>query len=94
VLRFRVFAEQYGVSREVLLFSNLLPALDRLRGVRSAITTAALALRQQNADADMDVAHVLLRSAADPLDAEIERLEVLFNTFNGGAPREPLVLTH
>jgi hypothetical protein len=74
------------------LHIHLHPSLERLRGVRSAITTAALALRQQNADADVDVAHVLLRSAADPLDAEIERLELLFNAFERGAPREPLPL--
>jgi hypothetical protein len=40
---------------------HLRPSLELLRGVQSAITTSALALRHQNADADPDVAHVLLR---------------------------------
>ena len=69
---------------------HLLPALLQLRAVRCAITTCVLALHHQNADADADVAYVLMRSAANPLDAEIERLETLFNALNGGAPTEPL----
>ncbi len=67
----------------------LVPALAQLRAVKSTVTTAALALRAQNADADADVSDVLIRSAADPLDAEIDRLEALFNGLKGTAPVEP-----
>jgi hypothetical protein len=50
-----------------------------MRAVRSAVSTCALALQQQNADADADVALLLRLSAADPLDAEIERLQGLLD---------------
>lgn len=71
------------------LRAHPLPALARLRAVRSTITTSALALRHQNADADADVARVLVHSAAGPLDAEIERLETFLHALQGRAPKEP-----
>lgn len=77
------------------LRTHLQPTLVRLRGVQAAITTSALALRQQNADADADVAHVLVRCAADPLDAEIEQIETLLIALDGRAPAEPsLAIAH
>lgn len=74
------------------LRTYLHPTLARLRGVQAAITTSALALRAQNSDADADIAHVLVRAAADPLDAEIERIETLLNALDGRALTEPSFL--
>jgi hypothetical protein len=70
---------------------HLRPTVERLRLAQSAITTSALALRQQNADCDADVARVLLRCAADPVEGEIERIEELLRMFGGGEKRENTV---
>src|SRR5687768_11528814 len=48
-----------------------------LNAVMSAIVVSVAALRRQNCDIDEDIARVLERSAADPLDIEIERLAAL-----------------
>jgi hypothetical protein len=71
------------------LHLQLRPALQRLRAVRSAVSTCALALQQQNADADADVALLLRLSAADSLDAEIERLQGLLDAIDIPCPSDP-----
>jgi hypothetical protein len=48
-----------------------------LRCALSAITVAAHALCEQNADIDADVAMVLQRSAGAPLFVGLERIEAL-----------------
>jgi hypothetical protein len=68
---------------------HLRPTVERLRLAQSAIITSAFALRHQNADCDTEVARVLLRCAADPLEGEIERLEELLRTLGGEAHQEP-----
>ena len=58
-----------------------------LRCALSAITTAAHALYEQNADIDADVALVLQRCAGAPVHVGLERIEVLLRSLeaDGGA---------
>jgi hypothetical protein len=49
----------------------------RLRLVMAVVQVCVAALRQQNADCDVEVAQVLQRHAGDRLDVEIEQLEKL-----------------
>jgi hypothetical protein len=61
-----------------------------LRLAQSIVITSVLALRAQNADGDADIAEILRRYAADPLDMEMERIENLLKTLEGKAP-EPFL---
>jgi hypothetical protein len=54
--------------------------VQRLQLIVPVISVAVLALRQQNAELDEDIALVLSRNASDPLTVEIEQLESLLNT--------------
>jgi hypothetical protein len=49
----------------------------RLRQLQSTLTVAVGALRNQNADIDVDIANLLQRSAGDVLQEQIEKLEAL-----------------
>lgn len=55
-----------------------------LRDVLATLAVAARALRDQNADIDMDVAVVLQRNASAPLFASIEIIEALLDEPEGG----------
>ena len=54
--------------------------VQRLQLIVPVISVAVLALRQQNAELDEDIALVLSRNASDPLTVEIEQLESLLDT--------------
>ena len=54
-----------------------------LRCALSAVSVAAHALREQNADLDADVAVVLQRGAGAPLHVGLERIEALLAELDG-----------
>jgi hypothetical protein len=54
--------------------------VQRLQLIVPVINVAVLALRQQRAELDEDIALVLSRNACDPLDVEIGQLESLLTT--------------
>jgi hypothetical protein len=54
--------------------------VQRLQLILPVISVAVLALRQQSAELDADIALVLSRNACDPLDVEIDVLESLLET--------------
>jgi hypothetical protein len=54
--------------------------VQQLQLIVPVISVAVLALRQQNAELDEDIALVLSRNANDPLTVEIEQLESLLDT--------------
>jgi hypothetical protein len=54
--------------------------VQRLQDILPVISVAVLALRQQHAELDEDIALVLSRHASDPLDVEIDQLEALLST--------------
>jgi len=54
--------------------------VQRLRLVIPVISVSVMALRQQNAELDEDIASVLHRHASDPLDIEIEELEAFLES--------------
>ena len=49
-------------------------AVRRLCNIHAVITTASLALRQQNAEYDSDIAMTLIRAVADPMWSALEVL--------------------
>jgi len=51
--------------------------LRHLHQIQSAVVVAVAALRHQNCELDLDISNVLQRSVADPIQDQIERLEVL-----------------
>jgi len=57
------------------LSTQLLESVTRLRFILPVISVSVMALRRQDAEADVDVASVLTENACLPLDSEIERLE-------------------
>jgi hypothetical protein len=64
--------------------STLREVRARLAIARAAAYTASAALRQQNADADAEIALTLQRCLGDELDRQIERLTALIGD---AAPR-------
>jgi hypothetical protein len=48
---------------------------ERLRVMQSAVSVAVAALRAQSADIDEDVARLLIRSVADPLQDQIDSIK-------------------
>jgi hypothetical protein len=54
--------------------------VQRLQLIRPVISVSVLALRQQHAELEEDIALVLSRHAGDPLDVEVDQLEALLNT--------------
>ena len=62
------------------LSHELLELASRLRLILSVIGVSAMALRRQDAEADVDIASVLSENAWLPLDAEIERVESLLES--------------
>jgi hypothetical protein len=59
-----------------------------LRCALSAVTVAARALREQNADMDSDIAAVLQRAAGGPLHAGLEKIESLLEVRNRPTGRD------
>ena len=57
------------------LSTQLLESVIRLRLILPVISVSVMALRRQDAEADVDVASVLTENACLPLDSEIELLE-------------------
>jgi hypothetical protein len=62
----------------------------RLKQILPVISVSIMALRQQNAELDEDIACVLHQSAVDPLDHEIEDLEGLLESL-ATTPRKEAV---
>jgi hypothetical protein len=60
------------VSRAQKAALRLREVHDRLRVMQSSVAVAVAALRSQNADIDEDVARLLLRSLADPLQQQMD----------------------
>ena len=56
--------------------------VQRLQLILPVISVAVLALRQQHAGLDEDIALVLSRHAGDPLDVEVDQLEALLSTMD------------
>lgn len=54
--------------------------LRTLKRIMPVISVSIMALRQQNAELDEDIASVLHQHAVDPLDLEIEGLEELLES--------------
>jgi hypothetical protein len=52
----------------------------KLKQILPVISVSIMALRQQNAELDEDIASVLHQHAVDPLDIEIEDLEGLLES--------------
>jgi hypothetical protein len=69
--------------------------VQRLHCILPVISVAVLALRQQRAELDEDIALVLSCNACDPLDVEIDQPEALLSTMEtqrtvrGDPPRPP-----
>lgn len=53
---------------------KLLEVAERLRAAQSCVAVAVTALRAQSADVDEDVARLLVRSVADPLQDQIDTI--------------------
>ena len=64
-------------QRRIRCRSNCAKHLARLRLLLSAISDAVTALRDQNADADADIAYELTEQVSEPLNYEIEYFESL-----------------
>jgi len=62
--------------------------VQRLQLILPVISVSVMALRQQRAELDEDIASVLHRHASDPLDAEIEKVEALLASLNPNRERE------
>jgi hypothetical protein len=58
-----------------------------LRQVQSAVVVAVAALKQQNCELDEDIAAVLLRSVADRIQDQIERLEATMRVVSKSTPK-------
>lgn len=76
-------ASRASPSPEVIQLQLRLVAVE-LRCALSAVTVAAHALREQNAEIDADAATVLQRGAGAPLHTCLERIDALLTAF--GAP--------
>jgi hypothetical protein len=63
------------VSRTVR--AELQEVIARLRQLQSTLAVAVGALRNQNADIDVDIANLLQRSVGDTLQEQIDKLEAL-----------------
>jgi hypothetical protein len=53
----------------------------RLRLILPVISVAIMALHRQNAELDHDIATILEQHACEPLDTEIEHLDLLLASF-------------
>lgn len=62
-------------ARAAPLAARLAGVVDRLKVMQSAIAVAVAALRAQNADIDADVARMLIRAVADPLQDQIDSIQ-------------------
>jgi hypothetical protein len=60
----------------------------RLRLILSVISVSVLALRNQSAELDDDIATVLDQHASEPLDFEIEDLEALLKSLTAQRVKE------
>jgi hypothetical protein len=56
---------------------ELQEVIARLRQLQSTLAVAVGALRNQNADIDVDIANLLQRSVGDTLQEQIDKLEAL-----------------
>jgi uncharacterized coiled-coil DUF342 family protein len=72
-----------SISKARSVRARLGEVVQHLRQVRSAVVVAVAALRQQNCELDEDIATVLLRSVADRIHDQIERLETLQRSLPG-----------
>ena len=68
-----------SISNTQSIRDPLSEVIVHLRHAQSAAIVAAAALRYQNCERDEDIASVLLRSVADRLYDQIERLETLMH---------------
>ena len=67
-------------SLDEQLPARLREHLQRLELILPVISVSVLALRQQNAELDEDIASVLHQHAIDPLGLEIEQLQELLES--------------
>ena len=65
--------------------------LRKLKQILPVISVSIMALRQQNAELDEDIACVLHQHAVDPLDLEIEDLEGLLESLAVAKPRKEAI---
>jgi len=63
--------------------AELQDVIARLKQLQSTLAVAVGALRNQNADIDVDIANLLQRSVADTLQEQIEKLEALAGRLPG-----------
>jgi hypothetical protein len=63
--------------------AELQDVIARLKQLQSTLAVAVGALRNQNADIDVDIANLLQRSVADALQEQIEKLEALAGRLPG-----------
>lgn len=82
------------MARRIAAISHsreLLELASRLRLILPVIGVSVMALRCQDAEADVDIASVLSESAWLPLDSEIERVESILESH---VRRHPQQETH
>jgi len=72
-----------SISKTRSVRAQLGELAQHLRQVQSAVVVAVAALRKQNCELDEDIATVLQRSVADPIQDQIERLETLQRSLPG-----------